>query len=380
MPSILYFLSLCNLTIGTSAFVLGGIVAQVAVGLSVTPATAGQAMTFYALSTALLAPFALLITSKWQRRVALSTALFLMALGGLICAASESVIGLYAGRVVMGIGAVFTPMASGIAVASVDVARRGQALSTTFLGMSFSYVLGIPLGNWISTHYGWRWAIGSIALASALMALLCWYFVPKTLQVNAGGFTGISKLLKNPRVIKNLLVTLLYFSAIFSVFSYIGPVLSDLQPQLSASGIGIVLAIFGIAGVVGTVSGGWATDKFGARTTLLVQMLGMGLMMTVLPFTATQPPIMVVALFIWGVCGFGMMTPQQSSLASIDISRAPLLLSLNTSMLYFGTAIGAIAGGLAGTNLGYGKISWAAAVFCVAAFLVLVTYPKVRRT
>jgi MFS transporter, DHA1 family, inner membrane transport protein len=379
MPSILYFLSLCNFTIGTSAFVLGGIVAQIAAGLSVTPAAAGQAMTFYALSTALLAPVASLVTRQWRRRTALSTALFLMALGGAICAASESVTWLYIGRIVMGIGAVFTPMASGIAVASVDIAQRGKALSTTFLGMSFSYVLGIPLGNWISAHYGWRWAISSIALACGLMAIFCWLFVPKALRINSGGFTGIAPLLKNPRVIKNLSVTLLYFSAIFAVFSYIGPVLGDLQPQLSATEIGIVLAIFGIAGVAGTVSGGWATDKFGSRSTLLVQMLGMGMMMAVLPFTATQAPIMVACLFIWGVCGFGMMTPQQASLASIDISRAPLLLSLNTSMLYFGTAIGAIVGGIAGANFGYGKISWTAMVFCGAAFAVLHTYPKLKR-
>ena len=375
MPKLLYFLSICNLALGSSAFVLGSIVSDVALELQVSPAKAGQAMTAYALSTALLAPPVLVLLSQWPRRWALSIALAFVALGGLICALSPNIMWVYFGRVMMGVGAVFTPMAAGIAVSSVPPELRGRALAATFLGMSLSYVIGIPSGAWIAAHYDWRTAIMFFAALTGLMSVLCATLIPKNLQVPTASFNGAIALISRSDVMRILGFTLLYFSAIFSVFSYIGPVLNHLQ-KLTAHELSLTLTLFGVSGVIGTITGGLASDKFGPRKTLTFQLIGMFAMMVLLPLSKGAYWSMASILFVWGICGFGMMSPQQIRLTNSDMQRAPLLLSLNTSMLYLGTALGAVVGGIASQKVGFENISGVTSLFIVAAFVLLITTPK----
>ena len=129
MPRLLYLLSLCNLVMGTGAFVLSGILAPMSSSLHVSVATAGQAMTVYALSTAVLAPLTLVLTGSWPRRRALCFGLALFAAGNALCALAPTFPVLLLGRVLMGIGAIFTPISAGIAVAMVEPAQRGRALA-----------------------------------------------------------------------------------------------------------------------------------------------------------------------------------------------------------------------------------------------------------
>ena len=134
MPSLLILFSLANLVLGTAVFVVTGILPLIAQGLGVGVAAAGQAITVYAFSTALLSPLLLLATGRWQRRQVLLLGLTLFALGCAVCAAAPDLTTLLLGRALMGAGAVFTPVAAGIAVTSVEPARRGQALAFVFLG------------------------------------------------------------------------------------------------------------------------------------------------------------------------------------------------------------------------------------------------------
>ncbi len=118
MPGLLYLLAVCNLVIGTGAFVLGGILTPLASSLDVSVAAAGQAMTAYALATAVLAPLALVFTGRWPRKRVLCVSLAVFAAGNALCALAGSLGVLLAGRVLMGLGAVFTAVAAGIAVAN----------------------------------------------------------------------------------------------------------------------------------------------------------------------------------------------------------------------------------------------------------------------
>ena len=357
---------------------LGSIVTDVATGLNVSPAKAGLATTAYALTTALLAPLILLVTARWPRRWALVSALAVFDLGSVVSALAPSIGWLYGGRVLMGIGAVFAPICAGIAVASVEPSARGKALSIVFLGMSLSYVLGIPLGTWLASHFGWRIALGSFAAIIAVLCLISAVVVPASSSVPASDLKGTGALLVKPEVVKVLALTLLYFTAIFSVFSFIGPVLNSLQ-TLSAGELSLTLTLFGIAGVIGTVSGGLANDRFGAQRTLTVQLSTMVLVMALLPLTKGNYGLMLAALFLWGVVGFGMMAPQQVRLTSVDPARAPLLLSLNSSMVYLGTALGAALGGLVGNTFGFDKIAWASTAFALCGLALLIaTRPRLK--
>ncbi|MCU0969516.1 MAG: MFS transporter [Rubrivivax sp.] len=369
MPPLLFLFALGNLVVGSSAFLVSGLIGPIAADLGVGLPAAGQAMSVYALVTALAVPPLVALTARWPRRRALLLALALFLAGSVMCAAADSLGTLLAGRAVMGLGSMFTPLAAGIALVLVAPERRGQALSLVFLGMSLSYVVGVPLGAWIGLGWGWQAAVGTMAAAVALLWLAVAAGVPGALQAPAPGMRGLGAVLKRRDVSLVLLTTLLYFVAIFTVFSYIGPVLGALV-ALGGTGLSVTLALFGLSGVAGTLLGGWATDRFGAWRAMTVLLPTMGTAMLLLPLTEGRYPAMLAVLLVWGAAGFGMMAPQQSRLAQASPAQAPLLLSLNTSMLYLGTAFGAVVGGLAAGPLGVGRLSWAAAPF-VALGLVL---------
>jgi MFS transporter, DHA1 family, inner membrane transport protein len=362
VPRLLWLFCFVNLIIGSGAFVIGGILAPMAQDLQVSLPAAGQAMTAYALATALLAPIALLATGGWSRKRALIAALIAFTLGNMVCALATTLPMLLAGRALMGLGAGFTPVAAGIAVALVEPRRRGQALALVFLGISLSYAIGVPLGAWLGLAFGWHapiWVV--VAACVAALAVVAWW-VPADIRAPGASFEGLGALLARRDVLGVLLLTLLYFVAIFIVFSYIGPVLQALVP-MGREQQSLTLALFGVSGVAGTLLGGAANDRFGAMRTLRLQLIVLGSTMLLLPLTAGSWPALVATLVVWGCAGFGLMVPQQSRLAALAPAHAPLLLSLNTSMLYLGTALGAIVGGAAAARLGLAQLGWAGAPF-----------------
>lgn len=372
MPPILYFFALCNLVIGSGAFVLGGILQPVSVSLGISLAAAGQAMTAYAVATAILAPLLIILTVKWPRKRVIQLALALFTGGCVVSALAPNFATLLLGRALMGGGAMFTAASAALTVSLVAPALRGRALSITFLGMSISYAVGVPLGAWLGFEYGWRVPVWLSAAASLAALLSVSRLVPANLSSGgSSSFVGFKAVAVNPAVLRVWLRTLLYFVAVFSVFAYIGPVLQALNP-MSSGGLSLTLAVFGLSGVVGTLVGGWANDRFGALRTLVAQLTVLIVMMGLLPLTQGSMALTVVALVVWGIAGFGMMTPQQSRLASLSPKQAPLLLSLNGSMLYMGTALGSVMSGALLDTLGLVNLAWVGVPFALLALLTLV--------
>ncbi len=366
MPAVLYFFSLCNLVIGSGAFVLGGILEPMSQSLGVSVGAAGQAMTAYAVSTAVLAPVLIIGTAQWSRRRAVQLALALFMLGCAVCAMAPTLAVLMVGRVLMGAGAMFTATAAALAVGLVAPAQRGRALSLSFLGISISYAVGVPIGAWLGFEYGWRVPVWGAAGASALALLASCWLVPAQMMGGGGGFSGFRSAAGQGAVLRVWLRTLLYFIAIFSVFTYVGPVLRALNP-LTPTALSLTLAMFGLSGVAGTVIGGWATDRFGPLRTLRWQLGILLVMMVLLPLTQGHVAATSVTLVVWGTAGFGMMAPQQSRLASLSGAQAPLLLSLNSSMLYVGTALGALISGSLIGHLSLHELSWVGLPFAALA-------------
>lgn len=370
MPRLLYLFALCNLVVGTGAFVIGGILVPISTDLGVSVSASGQAMTAYALSTAVLAPLALIATGGWSRKRALCSAMALFALGNALCAVATSFPMLLAGRILMGTGAMFTPICAGIAVALVEPARRGRALSLVFLGISMSYVVGVPLGAWLGFRHGWQWPVGLVAGFAAAAGLVLAALLPRDIKAPGATFAGLGTLLARGPVVATLLLTLLYFTAIFVVFAYIGPVLQALVP-MSSERLSLTLMLFGLSGVTGTLVGGWANDRFGARRSLVVQLSVLAATMAVLPLARGHYAALVAVLVVWGTAGFGMMAPQQSRLAVLAPAQAPILMSLNTSMLYLGTAFGAAIGGLVAGDVGFDRMAWVGVPFALAGLATL---------
>jgi DHA1 family inner membrane transport protein len=376
-PPLLVLFCLVNLVVGTGAFVISPVLALVAQGLGVSVSAAGQAMTAYALSTAVLAPLTLVVTAAWPRRRVMVAAMAIFAVGNLVCALATSLAMLLAGRVLMGVGAVFLPVAAGMAVALVEPARRGQALAFVFLGMSLSYVVSLPLGAWLGYTLGWRVPLAASAVLAVLAGLAVAVKVPRDAPAAVASFAGMGRLLRRAEVLLVLGTTLGYFTAIFTVFSYIGPVLQALSP-MSSGMMSLTLMLFGCSGVVGTLVGGAANDRYGPQRTLWVQLAGLASMMLLLPLMAGHWLALMAVLLVWGTAGFGMMAPQQSRLAALAPAQAPLLFSFNSSMLYLGTAAGAALGGAAAPVVGFGHLPWVGVCGAALALVLMALGARAR--
>ena len=370
MPRVLYFFALCNLVIGSGAFVLSGILQPLATDLGISVAAAGQVMTAYAVASALLAPILILLTAKWPRKQAIQLALALFTVGNLVVALAPSLGILLVGRVLMGAGAMFTAAVSAYAVTLVAPALRGRALSTVFLGMSISYAVALPIGAWLGFKYGWHVPVWLCAASSLAALLAATVLLPKGVVTASASFAGFKAAAKQTAVLRVWLRTLLFFIAIFSVFAYVGPVLLALN-AISPPLLSGVLAMFGLAGIAGTLLGGWANDRFGSLRTIRIQLTVLVCMMGLLPLTQGHLLATVATMVVWGAAGFGLTAPQQSRLVSLSPAQAPLLLSLNSSMLYLGTAVGAIVSGALIQSVGMPNLSWVGAPFGLAALITL---------
>lgn len=378
MPPVLYLFALCNLVIGSGAFVLGGILVPLSESLNISVAAAGQAMTAYAVATAVLAPVLIIVTARWPRKRAVQLALALFTAGCVVCALAPNLPILLLGRVLMGAGAMFSAAAAALAVSLVAPALRGRALSITFLGISISYAVGVPVGAWLGFEYGWRVPIWLSAGASLAVLVAASWLVPANMATAGASFTGFGAAARQSAVLRTWLRTLLYFVAIFSVFTYIGPVLQALNP-MSSTQLSITLAVIGLAGIAGALSGGWANDRFGSVRTMRVQLLVLVATMALLPLTRGHLYATMATLVVWGVAGFGVMTPQQSRLASLSPAQAPLLLSLNGSMLYVGTALGAVISGSLLDSVDISQLGWVGVPVGLLALLTLVFEPAHAR-
>ena len=370
MPPILYLFAVTNLVIGTGAFVLSGILQPMGDALGVSVSVAGQTITAYALTSAFIAPALLMATGRWKRHHAMLLALGMFGAGSVLCALATSFSMMLAGRVLMGVGSMFTALVAGLVVTIVEPAQRGKALSIAFLGMSLSYVIGLPLGTWLGFHYGWQCPIWLIAGCTLLCMVALARMLPASLGGNSASFEGAGEVVRQWPVLRVWLRTLLYFVAIVCVFSFIGPVMLALNP-LTPNELSLTLMVFGIAGVAGTMSGGWATDRFGALPSMRVQLSLFSLSILLVPLTEGHYLLTLLVFVVWGICGFGMMAPQQMRLAMLAPQQAPLLFSLNSSMLYVGTALGSLIGGAALPYVGAGRIAWVGMPFVLASLATL---------
>ncbi len=371
MPrSLVLLFALANLAIGTAAFVLTGILPAVAQGLSISVPVAGQLITAYALATAFLAPLALVASGAWPRRRALVLAMALFTVGCLVCAVATSVPLMMLGRVLMGIGAMTTPLSAGIVLALTPPLQRGRTLALVFLGTSVSYMVGLPLGNWMASEYGWRSPLWLVAVFAACMTVALAWVVPRQVAAAGASFKGLGMVLRQPAVVSVLGTTGLYFTAIFCTAAYMVPAFAALV-SVSANQMALSLMMFGAAGVVGTLLGGFNNDRFGPRLTMQMHLSVLALMMVLMPLTQGHLWALRLTMAAWAVAGFGMMAPQQTRLATLAPPQAPLLLSLNASMLYLGTAGGAALGGWVAPLIGYGHLSWAGLPLIALALLLL---------
>jgi predicted MFS family arabinose efflux permease len=367
----LIILALGNFVVGTGSLIIAGILTTLAHDLNVTVTLAGQLVTVYALTYAVAAPLLAAFTSKLPRRTLLIAALLILTGANVIAVLAPNFETLFITRILAALGgALYTPTSSAVAVTLAPPAERGRALALVFAGLPVSTVLGVPLGTFIGSNFGWRLAFGTVVLLglAAVVAIgLTIKNLTATPPIKLAQWFG---LLKQGRLVLVLSITFWQYTAQFMVFTYIAPLLQK-NTGLDGTGVSLMLFVVGVAGVIGNNAGGRVADRWNLRRALGFALVGLALSLFILPLATTSLIGAVIILFIWGLIGFIFNPVQQNYLIRFAPQLPGLILSLNSSMLYLGNATGAALGGVVVSSFGVAATGWFGGLIALVGLGVL---------
>ncbi|HWN32568.1 MAG TPA: MFS transporter [Pseudonocardia sp.] len=340
-----YLLAGGAFAVGTSAYVVSGVLPAVSADLGISLSAAGQLSTVFALSYAVGAPLLATLTGQWDRRILLCAALLVSGVGNLLSALAPNYPLLLAARVVAALGAaVYTPAATLFATGLLPRAERGRAVARVFGGLTFALIIGVPAGTMLGGSIGYRgvfWLIALICLACAGAVRLA---LPTLAAPPAVRLRERFAVAADRRVLVVLGVTVFGVLCSMSVYIYVVPLLT-VTTGATGSTIGLLLLAYGVGALLGNNLGGRATDRFGIMRTLLVATVGFVALVATLPLTATTVLGAGLALFVWSAFAWSFNPPVQNLLIELAPGSG-LLLSLNASAIYFGAGLSGVVGGV----------------------------------
>ncbi|AMU15755.1 MFS transporter [Burkholderia cenocepacia] len=372
MPLRLFALAVAAFGIGTTEFVIMGLLPNVARDLGVSIPAAGMLVSGYALGVTIGAPILAIVTAKMPRKRALMALIGLFIAGNLFCAIAPGYAVLMAARVVTAFchGAFF---GIGSVVASNLVApnRRAQAIALMFTGLTLANVLGVPLGTALGQAFGWRatfWAVTGIGIAAAAALAVC---LPKNLAMPDTSITREFSVLKHPQVLMVLGISVLASASLFSVFTYITPILEDVT-GFSPRQVTYVLLLFGLGLTVGGTLGGKLADW--RRMPSLIATLALFAGTMHLPFAA------LATIFVWGILAFAIVPPLQIMIVDRASDAPNLASTLNQGAFNLGNATGAWLGGMAiGSGVSLVSLPWVGVAMAVAALALTLWSASLER-
>ncbi len=370
----LMWLTLGAFAIGTEGFMIAGLLPALAEDLSVGLPAAGHLVTAFSLAYAVGAPVMAVLTADLERRRLLTIAMGGFALGNLLAALAPSYTGLMAARLLLALSAAtFMPTASGYAAALVGSDRRGRALSSVTTGLTLAIVAGVPLGVLVGQGFGWRATFIGVAALAVFSLLGILARLPRQAPSVTAGLRERLALAKRRDILGVLVTSVLTVAGTFTVYTYLGVFMADVA-GLGPQALAPVLLGFGLAGAAGSQLGGGAADRWGARSTVIAG--GSLVLLAYLTFSlsatlgsARAMPILLVAILLWGLASWGLITAQQARLVALAPDLAPVSLSMNSSAIYLGSAMGAAAGALVLADGATERLGWVAAGFGLVALL-----------
>jgi len=364
-------LMLGNIVTGCSVMAPAGMLSELSSGLGVSIRDAGLLVTFGAIMLCFGSPVAASLTSRIERRTLLTATLAILALGNVATAFAPDYASLLAIRLVMlAVGALYTPQAAGTAALVVPTEKRGSTIAYVFLGWSLAAAIGLPLIALIASRYGWRAVYGGIGAVGCISFLLLAWRLP-------AGLTGTPVDLKtwvdvgrNRLIMLLLLITTLQMSGQFVVFTFMGPLLASLT-RAGADDIGLVFLLYGVFGFIGIAVATRIVDSWGAYKSSLLFAALILTGMTGWAFSAGIYSLMACSVAIWGLGFASTNSMQQVRLVSAAPALASASVSLNTSVLYIGQAVGSAIGGVLYAGGWLHGSGYVAAGFVVLALVTL---------
>lgn len=359
-----------NFVTGVSILAPAGMLPELAQEFGVSIHEAGLLITFGALVLCIGSPVSAWLTSALDRRILLSVTVAIIAAAQFASMVAPNYATLMAVRLVMlAVAALFTPQAAGTAAMMVPPERRGSTMSYVFLGWSLALAVGLPLIAYVAGHIGWRVAYTGIGIIALLnLAMLVWR-IPAGLVGAPVDLKTWSDIARNRLIVLLLLITVLQTSGQFVVFTYLGPLFAKLggSAQLAI----IAFSIYGVMGFIGNVIASRVVDSWGAYRTSLTTIALLLFGITMWALGAGIVPLMLASMIPWGTAFSSANSMQQVRLAAAAPLFASATVSLNTSGLYIGQAIGSGIGGFLFAHEMYYAIGYVGVAFLVLALITV---------
>ena len=365
--------------IGVTEFAPMGMLPGIAADLGVSIPAAGLLVSAYALGVLLGAPLMTLTTGKIARRHLLIGLMAIFTLGNLMSAMATDYYSLLIARVVTSLNhGAFFGIGSIVAASVVAPDKRAGAVAAMFMGLTLATIGGVPLATWFGEAFGWRTAFWGIAGLGLVTMAALWFALPDVPLPKSNGVMAEIRVLGRGPVLAALALTMVGSGAMFTVFTYIAPILNS-ETHGSSTFITATLVLFGVGLTLGNIWGGKAADRSIDRT--LIASLS-ALILVLLAFTVLMrwPLAAAVSILVWGIASFALVPPLQMRVMEAAKDAPNLASAVNIGAFNLGNAIGAALGGavinaglggaVINAGLGYPAISVAGAAMAALGLLM----------
>ncbi|MGE7170622.1 MFS transporter [Bacillus altitudinis] len=370
--TVVYLLALAAFLIGTIEYIITGIIQMVAHDLHVTTSTAGLLVTSLALSAAIGAPIVIALTINMDRRKILTWTLITFILSNFITSISHSFEMVMITRILQGIsGGTAIVVAMAVATRLVEREKRGTAIGIILMGLSSSLVLGVPIGTFLSSMIGWKALFAAIGVITLIPLIVVYRRIPSMKEQEPVTLRMQLSILKDKRILLAVAVTLFYVGGYSTLFTYLTPFLQK-SANLSITEISGILLLAGICSFLGSSLGGMAADKKGPIFTIFSGIILQIMMLMLLAFVTGNLVIMVAVIMIWMIATWSTSPAQQLYLVTLVPKSPDIALSVNTSFIQFGFALGSGLGGIVLSRTSILHLSWISAGTVLLALLMTI--------
>ncbi|MGL6568217.1 MFS transporter [Aeromonas caviae] len=373
MPLALFALTLSAFAIGTTEFVIVGLIPTIAEQLNVSLPSAGLLVSLYALGVAIGAPVLTALTGKLPRKWLLVGLMALFTVGNLLAWQAPGYESLIVARILTGLAhGVFFSVGSTIATGLVAKEKAASAIAIMFSGLTVALVTGVPLGTWIGQVFGWRETFLVVSLLGLVAMVGSLLLVPGNLPKGAASSVReqLSVLTRKPLLLVYAKTALGYGGA-FTAFTFLAPILQQVS-GFSAGAVSLILLVYGVSVAVGNIWGGKLADRMGPLPALKLLFAGLAVVLLVLTFTAPHPVLAVLTVPVWGAFAFGNVPGLQVLVVKQAERHTPnavdVASGLNIAAFNVGIALGSVVGGFVVEHLGLMHTPW------IGALIVLLAY------
>ncbi|WP_286822754.1 MULTISPECIES: MFS transporter [unclassified Idiomarina] len=365
--------------IGVTEFSPMGMLPIIASDLSVSIPTAGLLISAYAFGVLIGAPFMILVFANMSRRNLLLLSMGIFTVGNLISALADSYNVLLLGRLITSFNhGAFFGVGSVVAMSIVPIEKRSGAVAAMFSGLTIATIGGVPLASYIGETIGWRPAFFAIAVIGLVTMIALKISLPPLANENKANIRNELRVLTQRPVLIALLLTVVSASSMFTVFTYIVPIL-QVETHASTAFVTTMLVLYGLGLAIGNYLGGRYADR-SLNLTLIASLIAVIVLLIIFSVTTTSKTIVGPLIFLWGIASFALVPPLQSLVVQ-EAKEAPnLAAAMNIGAFNLGNALGAMLGAaIINTGFGLSSVPLAGALTAILGLLMVIFFRRSGR-